>query len=164
MRVLLSLGSNDGDRANCLKSALSALDRLDHVTLETVSHCYETRPWGRPEQPAFLNVAAEIGTDLSPLELLNAAKRIETELGRRPGARWGVRAIDIDIVLWGSTVLDTDELTIPHRDFRRRAFVLVPLAEIAEDAVDPVTGKTIAELAGLPESHGEVRRAFVLDH
>jgi 2-amino-4-hydroxy-6-hydroxymethyldihydropteridine diphosphokinase len=158
MRVLLSLGSNLGDRGAHLRAALDALDRLEGVAVTAVSHAYETEPVGKTDQPVFVNVAAEIETDLEPLELLNAVKSIERGLGRVPAERWGPRVIDIDLVLWGETVLRTPELTLPHREFRKRAFVLAPLAEIAPGAVDPVTGLTVAELAGRPEAQGRVIR------
>lgn len=147
MRVLLSIGSNMGRRAEHLSAALDALARHARIEVLARSRCYETEPVGKVDQPAFLNLAAEIETDLAPLELLNAAKDIETGLGRTPSERWGPRAIDIDIVLWGDQVLETERLTLPHREFRRRAFVLIPLAEIASLARDPVTGLTVRELA-----------------
>jgi len=115
-----------------------------------------TQPLGDEEQPSFVNMAAEIETTLEPLELLHVAKAIEVALGRRPGERWGPRTIDIDIVLCGLTVLDTPTLTVPHKEFRNRAFVLVPLVEIAPEAVDPVTGCTVAELAARPAVGGLV--------
>jgi len=157
-QVFLSLGSNVGDRARNLRAALEALDGSEGIRLRRVSGCYETEPIGVKDQPAFLNVAAEIETVLQPLELLNAVKDVERGLGRIPSVRWGPRLIDIDIVLWGSRVIDTDRLSVPHPRFRSRAFVLAPLAEIAPDAVDPVTGLTVAELAASPDATGRVEQ------
>ena len=164
MEVLLSLGSNLGDREGHLGSALERLGKLDGTCVRLVSQCYETEPLGMPDQPQFLNLAAEIETALAPLALLNAAKIIEKELGRTPGTRWEARVIDIDIVLWGDTVLATPELTLPHKRFRNRAFVLTPMAEIAPDAIDPVSGLSIGELASRPQAEGRVHAIGVLDH
>ena len=157
-RVQLSLGSNVGDRLGWLRAAVEELDRWEGVRVRRVSCYYETEPVGRTDQPAFLNVVAEIGTALEPLELLNAVKTVESSLGRTPSRRWGPREIDIDIVLWGARVMRTERLTLPHAEFRTRAFVLAPLAEIAADAVDPVTGLTVAELAQRPEAIGRVTK------
>jgi 2-amino-4-hydroxy-6-hydroxymethyldihydropteridine diphosphokinase len=164
MRVQLSLGSNIGDRVGKLRAALEALDALEGVCVTRVSHSYETEPVGNTDQPAFLNLAAEIETALEPLELLNAVKEIERRLARTPSSRWGPRTIDIDVILWGNRVMDTERLTLPHKEFRKRAFVLAPLAEIASDAVDPVTGCTVRELASRPEAVGRVTRLDALDH
>ncbi|MBI5091782.1 MAG: 2-amino-4-hydroxy-6-hydroxymethyldihydropteridine diphosphokinase [Candidatus Hydrogenedentes bacterium] len=158
MRVHLSLGSNLGDRRTNLSVALTQLDRLERVRVLTKSELYETEPIGIVDQPAFLNMAAEIETDLEPLELLDAVKQLEAQLGRVPGEKWGPRLIDIDIILWGERVESWDRLVLPHAEFRNRAFVLVPLREIAPDAVDPVTGMTVAELAESPAAHGKVAR------
>ena len=147
--VYLSLGSNLGDRAEHLRRALEAVATLPDTRRVAQSSVHETVPWGVTDQPSFLNLAAAIETALGPLELLNAVKALETGLGRRPGPRWGPRVIDVDIVLFGDTVMDTPELTLPHPRFRERAFVLAPLAEIAPDAPDPVSGKTVAELLAL---------------
>ncbi len=157
MRVYLSLGSNLGDRNANLSAALEALHEVDGVTVTAVSRHYATEPMGVADQPEFLNLAAEIETDLTPLELLNAVKRIEQALGRTLTERWGPRSVDIDIVLWGDLILESDVLTIPHREFRSRAFVLVPLSELAATMVDPVTGNTVAELAARPEARGAIR-------
>lgn len=145
--VYLSMGSNLGDRAEHLRRALEAVAALPGTQLVAQSSLHETAPWGVTDQPSFLNLAAEIGTALGPLELLNAVKAIELRLGRTQGPQWGPRVIDIDLVLWQDTVMETDALTLPHARFRDRAFVLLPLREIAPDAVDPVTGRTVAELA-----------------
>jgi 2-amino-4-hydroxy-6-hydroxymethyldihydropteridine diphosphokinase len=158
MPVFLSLGSNLGHREKCLQRAVQRLEALPSVTLLQSSRYYETEPIGSLDQPAFLNLAVEIETVLAPLELLNAVKGIEAELGRTESYRWGPREIDIDLILWDAQVMDSEELTLPHREFRHRAFVLAPLAEIAPDVVDPVSGKTVAELAASPEARGTVRR------
>jgi len=95
---------------------------------------------------------------LTPLELLNAVKEIERRLGRTPTIRWGPREIDIDLVLWGSRVVETPSLILPHKEFRTRSFVLTPLAEIAPEAVDPVTGMTVRALSERPEAQGGITK------
>ena len=159
MRILLSMGGNLGDREENLRKALRALRALEGVSLIRVSHAYETEPLGDTAQPVFLNLAAEIETDLDPLELLDAVKDIEERLGRVATRRWGPRKIDIDLILCGAKVIDSERLTVPHPEFRKRAFVLTPLAEIAPDAIDPVTGQTVAELADSAVAEGEVVRS-----
>ena len=156
MAVQLSLGSNLGVRRENLEAALARLGQLPETTLTRRSRVYETQPYGVTGQPGFLNMVAEIETELQPLELLDAIQTIERRLGRRPTERWGPRIIDIDIVLWDTLVLETDTLTVPHPDFRNRAFVLIPLAEIAPQAIDPITGMTVAQLAAQPDLHGRI--------
>ena len=155
-RVHLGLGSNLGDRMRALERALDAIGRLPTTSVTRRSRVYETLPEGVVDQPLFLNMAAEIETALAPLALLEAAKRIERAIGRRPGLRWGPRAIDIDLILWGPRIVREPALEIPHRAFRERAFVLALLAEIAGEAVDPVTGRTVAELAAATPFEGRV--------
>lgn len=142
--IYLSLGSNLGDRERKLQGALVALASIARV--RTVSSIFETEPVGEKDQPAFLNLAAAVETDLRPTALLGAIKRIERDLGRTRTFRWGPRAIDIDILLYGDLQIETPSLSIPHRELANRAFVLVPLAEIAPDAIDPVSLLTVAAL------------------
>jgi 2-amino-4-hydroxy-6-hydroxymethyldihydropteridine diphosphokinase len=157
MRVYLSLGSNLGRSVANLLAARDALAETDGVRVLLESECYETDPVGVEDQPAFVNAALEVETNLGPSELLDRIKDIEGRLGRVPTGRWGPRAIDIDIVLWGDMVMDSEPLTLPHKEFRNRAFVLMPLAEIAPEAIDPVTGSSVAELAAQTDPAG-VRR------
>jgi len=143
----LGLGSNLGDRRRNLEAALEALRAHPQITVSAVSAFLETDPVGGPPgQGKFLNAAAEIETDLAPEALLEELKRIERALGRTPGPRWGPREIDLDILLYGKEVLETETLVIPHPRMRERRFVLAPLAEIAPAARDPVTGLTIRAL------------------
>jgi 2-amino-4-hydroxy-6-hydroxymethyldihydropteridine diphosphokinase len=154
-QILLALGSNLGDRMANLRAAVDAVGALQRTWIKRVSHAYESAPWGVADQPAFLNAACVVVSEYPPLLFLRELKEIERRLGRAPGgAKWGPRVIDIDIVLWGDVQMSGPELTLPHPEFRRRAFVLAPLAEIAGAAVDPVTGLRVAELAGRPEVEG----------
>lgn len=154
--VLLSLGSNLGVREAHLNAALVLLEEQPGIQVIRRSRFYETAPVGVLEQPAFLNIAAEIETDLSPLELLNVAQDVERLVGRIPSFRWGPRVIDIDVILWGNEVIRDARLTVPHPAFRSRAFVLRPLAEIAPDARDPETGLLVGELAARVAGEVEV--------
>jgi GTP cyclohydrolase-4 len=140
----LGLGSNLGDRKYNLARALELL--MNHLVVEQVSSVYETEPVGYKEQPLFLNVVCRISTELSPDKLLRLAKKIETELGRTPSFPNAPRPIDIDILFYGDKVINDKELTVPHPRLAERAFVLVPLAEIAPNLVHPVSRKTVREL------------------
>lgn len=158
-KVYLGIGSNLGNREENIRKALSILDEADGITVRTVSSCYETEPVGPVSgQDDFYNVAAEIETTLGPKELLSRANSVEQRLGRVRGERWGPRTIDIDILLWEDMVVDEDELTIPHPEMTRRAFVLTPLAEIAPDAIHPTAQRSIAELASQLDDEHRVRR------
>lgn len=143
--VFLGLGSNLGDREGNLRGALRRLEV--GVAIGAVSSFYETDPVGYLDQPVFVNAVCRGETTLAPRELLGLAKSIEAQMGREPTFPDGPRLIDIDILSYGSEVLDTAELTIPHPRIAERAFVLVPLSEIAPNWRHPVLGKTAGELA-----------------
>jgi len=142
-KVYLSLGSNMGNRQENLDWALDLLSQ--RVRLGKVSSIYETEPIGNINQPRFLNIVCEAYTRLDPTQLLALAKVIETKMGRT-GKSNDSRPIDVDILFYGDQVVDTPELVIPHPLLHERAFVLIPLAEIAPELVHPVMGKTVMEL------------------
>ena len=142
-RVYLSLGSNLGEREKNLAQALEALER-EHIAIEARSSIYETEPQDVADQPWFLNMVVRGRTKLFPLQLLATVKRIERKLGRPSGAgvRRGPRVVDIDILLFEETVMETPELTIPHPRMAQRRFVLEPLLEIEPEARHPSRRKT----------------------
>lgn len=142
--VYLALGSNLGDRAGQLRRALDLLEPICHLI--AVSPYYETEPAYVLDQPRFLNLACCVTTTLEPLALLHLLKHIEHELGRTPGLRFGPRVIDLDVLFYDDLILDMPELTIPHPRIAERAFVLVPLADIASELRHPILGQTITEL------------------
>lgn len=143
----VALGANLGDRAATMREAVARLDARPRITVGRCSSLYDTAPVGPPDQPRYLNAVVEVVTDLAPAELLGVLLAIERELGReRTGAQWSARTIDLDIVLFGECTATSADLAIPHPRFRERAFVLLPLAEIAPSARDPVTGERVESL------------------
>jgi 2-amino-4-hydroxy-6-hydroxymethyldihydropteridine diphosphokinase len=152
--VYLGIGSNMGEREENLGRALDLLSQ--RMRMGKMSSIYDTEPLGNTNQPHFLNMVCQVFTRLAPEGLLALAKGIESKMGRY-GRSGNPRPIDIDILLYGEGVIETPELVIPHPRMAERAFVLVPLAEIAPELVHPVSGKTIKELK---EAIKEVQGVF----
>lgn len=154
--VYLSLGSNVGDREGQLRDAMSRLDVAGRVI--AASSFYETEPVEFTQQPWFLNCAIALETSQMPEQLMASILRIEEEMGRRRVQKKGPRTIDIDILLFGDSIIDSPELTIPHPAMHQRRFVLEPLAEIAPDVQHPVFRKTIRELLDALPMGQDVRK------
>ncbi|GLR08724.1 2-amino-4-hydroxy-6-hydroxymethyldihydropteridine diphosphokinase [Mixta theicola] len=149
-RVYLALGSNLADPLHQVRNALDALAVIPQTRRAAVSSFYRTPPYGPPDQPDYLNAAVALDTQLSPESLLDHTQRIELEQGRvRKAERWGPRTLDLDILLFGDRVLNTPRLTVPHYDMHNRAFMLVPLLEIAPQARLPDGCALAAVAAGL---------------
>jgi 2-amino-4-hydroxy-6-hydroxymethyldihydropteridine diphosphokinase len=141
----LGLGSNIGDKAGNIARALELMEERGIIRLSAVSSTYRTAPWGYVEQDFFANACALGETRLPPLELLAATNAVEIDMGRQPSRRWGPRLIDIDILFHGDAPFAHDQLNLPHKNLFERAFVLVPLAEIAPHL--KVSGRSIAKAA-----------------
>jgi 2-amino-4-hydroxy-6-hydroxymethyldihydropteridine diphosphokinase len=156
VRAYVGLGANLGDREGTIRRAVTLLGEADGVDAVALSTLRETEPWGPVAQPSFLNGVVALETELGPRALLDLLLGIERRLGRVRSERWGPRTIDLDLLLYGDTVVDEAGLTLPHPRLHERRFALEPLAELAPDAVVPGRG-TVEELlrsleAGEPSS------------
>lgn len=155
----MALGSNLGDRAGTIRAALARMSDLPDTRVLRVSDLFETLPVGPGGQGLYLNAAAVLATTLSPHELLTLLLETERALGRdrSSGERWGPRVIDLDLLLYGERALSEPGLTLPHPRMCERAFVLVPLAEVAGEWPVPGAGLTVGELAARADARGVVR-------
>ena len=147
--VYLSLGSNLGDRVGYLQQATSLLSAVSDIKIVATSSFYESEPWQMNSENWFVNAIVQISTSLTPDELLKECQRIEAQLGRKRdlnSKNYIDRTIDIDILFYDDKIINTPNLTIPHRLFHTRAFLMVPMLEIAQDFVHPLFQKTIETL------------------
>jgi 2-amino-4-hydroxy-6-hydroxymethyldihydropteridine diphosphokinase len=158
--VYLSLGSNVGDRQANLEQAISQLSDLG--TVRQRSAFYETEPMEVTDQPWFLNCAVELETELMPKQFISAVLDVERSMGRRRIKKKGPRSIDIDVILFGKSIIEMKGLTVPHPAMHLRRFVLEPMVEIAPEVRHPVFKRSMRELRdALPAGSGQVKRIFV---
>jgi len=156
MRIVLGLGSNMGDREAHLREAVASLQQRK-ITVQRSASLYLTEPRDYTDQPWFINTVAEVSTNLNPQELLECCLLVEREAGRIRDLSRGPRPIDLDILFYGDQQIQTANLIVPHPRYADRRFVLAPLAELAPDFRDPVSGITIQELLERCPDSGEVR-------
>ncbi|MFN0158911.1 MAG: 2-amino-4-hydroxy-6-hydroxymethyldihydropteridine diphosphokinase [Bacteroidota bacterium] len=154
--VFLGLGSNLGERHKFLQQAANELKNLPTSKVIWTSSVYETDPYGKPNQPKFLNACVEMETTLPPAELYLKVKEIEQRVGRMESEQWGPREIDIDILVYDGLVFSDETLNVPHAEMENRRFVLVPLREIAPDLVHPTNGMTVEKLSASCKDTGKV--------
>ncbi len=152
-KTAIALGSNLGDSLTTLESSLTVINSIPGINLVAVSSWYRTQPIG-PPQPDYLNGCAILNVQQTPEELLALLQAVELQFGRVRNEKWGARTLDLDLILYEDLIINTPNLTIPHPRIHERAFVLVPLAQIAADWQEPRTGKAIAQLAGEIDTSG----------
>ncbi len=153
IKCAIALGSNLGDSLTILKSAIATLNKTPGIAVKYHSSWYQTAPIG-PPQPDYINACAILEVTLEPEELLLALLEIEIKFNRIRQEKWGPRTLDLDLLLYDSLVLETSTLTLPHPRMTERAFVLVPLAEIAPDWVHPMTESAIAQILQTADCSG----------
>ena len=146
VKAYLGLGSNIGDRAHQLQQAIRIIDQYQYIDVTSISPIYETEPVGYTDQPQFLNLCIEIETTLNPQELLKRCLETEEALHRVRKIRLGPRTLDVDILLYGNEIIEEDNLIIPHPRMTERAFVLIPLNDIASKHIEPRSQKLIENL------------------
>jgi 2-amino-4-hydroxy-6-hydroxymethyldihydropteridine diphosphokinase len=158
VKAFVGLGSNLGERERNIRRAVDEIAALPFTKLITVSSLYDSEPIGDVEQPNFINAIALIETELQPRRLLWNLMLIEKRMGRVRTVRWGPRPIDLDVILYGKSVIEEDGLVIPHPEMEKRAFVLIPLLEIEPDLVHPRTKEPIRKLLKKLKPHCSVKR------
>ena len=162
VKCAIALGSNLGDSKQILNQALDLLSQISGIEVISHSSWYETVPVG-PPQPNYVNGCAILETELLPEDLLQILLKIEQQFGRIRQERWGPRILDLDILLYGDLILEMPNLTIPHPRMNERAFVLVPLAEIAADWIEPISKQTILQLSQAIDCSGIINRNSLLE-
>ncbi|MFI5201096.1 MAG: 2-amino-4-hydroxy-6-hydroxymethyldihydropteridine diphosphokinase [Candidatus Kapaibacterium sp.] len=159
-RAFIGLGSNIEPRLGYLQSAVNALRTLGKIV--NVSSVYETVPVGGVPQPDYLNAVVELHTHLGPLELASRLKALESALGRTARPRWHEREIDLDLLFYEDLVMSSPELTLPHPEIPKRAFVLVPMTELDPGFIHPILKRAIKDLTDEIEISGVQKTDFVL--
>ena len=155
--VYVLLGSNLGDRLALISRATSMIE-IEIGEVVARSALYETASWGNTDQPDFINQALQLRTNLSAQEVLEKSLGIETTLGRQREEKWGSRTIDIDLLFYGSSVINESNLVIPHPHLHERAFALIPLSEVAPELIHPIFGQSVSVLCRNLEDRLSVKR------
>jgi 2-amino-4-hydroxy-6-hydroxymethyldihydropteridine diphosphokinase len=143
-KIFLLLGTNQGARIRNLRAAQAEI-RRNRIKIIKKSSIYRTPPWGKEDQPGFLNQALQVGSNRPPAELLRVLKQIEKKLGRKRGSKWGPRLIDIDILFYDERIVKSRNLTIPHPYFEQRAFAILPMAELSPNFKDPRSARRMKD-------------------